>query len=117
VPGLQAPAEFAATPATDAQASVVAVVHGLPALRMQTVQGRAAAFRLWNEYVARHHNLGCTPRSGSQFRYNVHAGDRLVALLSFGASAWALGDQAGRWRTLSEQRLQEHSVLPAGARR
>ena len=58
-------AEFAATPATDAQASVVAAVHELPALSMQIVQGRGAASRLWNEYVARYHYLGYTPMSGS----------------------------------------------------
>jgi len=28
--------------------------------------------------------------SGSQLRHNVYAGDKLVALLSFGASAWKL---------------------------
>jgi hypothetical protein len=31
--------------------------------------------------------------SGSQIRYNVYAGDRLVALISFGASAWKLADR------------------------
>ena len=31
--------------------------------------------------------------SGSQIRCSVHAGDRLVALLSFGASAWKLADR------------------------
>jgi len=33
--------------------------------------------------------------AGAQMRYNVYAGDQLVALLSFGASAWKL---AGRER-------------------
>ena len=46
--------------------------------------------RLWNEYVQRYHYLGYTAMSGSQLRYNVYAGDKLVALLSFGASAWKL---------------------------
>jgi hypothetical protein len=31
--------------------------------------------------------------SGSQIRYSVYAGDRLVALLGFGASAWMLADR------------------------
>ena len=78
-----------------AQASVVAAVHELPALSMQVVQGRGAASRLWNEYVARYHYLGYTPMSGSQIRYSVHAGDRLVAFFSAPAPA------RGRWPTAS----------------
>jgi len=38
-------------------------------------------------------DLGYTPLAGSQMRYNVCAGERLVALFGFGASAWKL---AGR---------------------
>ena len=49
-----------------------------------------AQSRLWNEYVARYHYLGYTPMSGAQLRYNVFAGDQLVACISFGASAWKL---------------------------
>jgi hypothetical protein len=86
-------AQFAATPATDAQPLLVAAVHELPALHVHIVDGRGAASRLWNEYVARYHYLGYTPMSGTQIRYSVYAGDRLVALLSFGASAWKLADR------------------------
>ena len=57
---------------------------------MQPIRGTPAS-RLWNEYVERYHYLGYTPMSGSQMRYNVFAGEQLVALLSFGASAWKLG--------------------------
>ena len=81
-------AQFIATPATDEQPVLAAAVHELPALKLSIVNGRGAASRLWNEYVARYHYLGYTPMSGSQIRYSVHAGDRLVALLSFGACAW-----------------------------
>ena len=41
-----------------------------------------------------YHYLGYTPMSGSQMRYNVFAGEQLVALLSFGASAWKLAGRA-----------------------
>jgi len=109
-------AEFAATPATDAQASVVAAVHELPALSMQIVQGRGAASRLWNEYVARYHYLGYTPMSGSQIRYSVHAGDRLVALLSFGASAWALADRERFIGWNPEQRQRNLQLIVNNAR-
>jgi hypothetical protein len=33
------------------------------------------------------HELGYTPLAGSQIRYNLLAGDQLLALLNFGASA------------------------------
>ena len=81
---------FPATAATDAQSPLLGPVHELGTLTLQPVLG-APASRLWNEYVQRYHYLGYTPMSGSQMRYNVFAGEQLVALLSFGASAWKLG--------------------------
>ena len=45
---------------------------------------------MWNEYIQRYHYLGYTAMSGSQLRYSVYADDKLLALLSFGASAWKL---------------------------
>ncbi|MDZ7591937.1 MAG: DUF4338 domain-containing protein [Rubrivivax sp.] len=85
----RSPAHFPPTPATDAQAALVQPVHELAALTLRPPPDTAAS-RLWNEYIARYHYLGYTPLSGSQLRYNVFAGQRLVALLSFGASAWKL---------------------------
>ena len=81
---------FPATAATDAQTPLLQPVHELGPLTLQPVLGTPAS-RLWNEYVQRYHYLGYTPMSGSQMRYNVFAGKQLVALLSFGASAWKLG--------------------------
>ncbi len=86
-------AQFDPTPATDPQPAISVPVHELPPLRLEIVAGRGAASRLWNEFMARYHYLGYTPLSGSQMRYCVHAGDRLVALLGFGASAWKLADR------------------------
>ena len=80
---------FPPTPATDPQASVLQPVHELGTLTLRPVTGSAPS-RLWNEYIARYHYLGYTAMSGSQMRYNIFAGERLVALLSFGASAWKL---------------------------
>jgi hypothetical protein len=79
----------AATTATDAQPPLVRPVHELNPLTLRQVAG-ATNSRLWNEYVARYHYLGYTPMAGSQMRYFVFEGERLVALLSFGASAWKL---------------------------
>lgn len=80
---------FPPTPATDARTALVQPVHELPALTLRALAGKTDS-RLWNEYIARYHYLGYTPMAGSQLRYNVFAGEQLVALLSFGASAWKL---------------------------
>jgi len=77
---------FAPTPATDPRATIEAPVHALPPLSLRLVVGTHQS-RLWNEFVARYHYLGYAPMSGSQLRYNVFAGEQLVACLSFGASA------------------------------
>jgi hypothetical protein len=80
--------KYLATAATDPQPTLTQPVHELPPLRLHPVG--SANSRLWNEYIARYHYLGYTPMAGSQSRYFVFAGQRLVALLSFGASAWKL---------------------------
>jgi hypothetical protein len=43
---------------------------------------------LWNAYVQHHHYLGHQLIPGAQLRYFVRAAGEVVALLSFGASAW-----------------------------
>ena len=106
---------FPATAATDAQAPLQRPVHDLESLSLQPVLGTPAS-RLWNEYIARYHYLGYTPMSGSQMRYNVFAGEQLVALLSFGASAWKL---AGRDRFIGwqePQRLKNLQLVVNNAR-
>lgn len=45
---------------------------------------------LWNEYVDRYHYLGYTSIAGAQLKYFVSSGERLLALLGFGASAWKI---------------------------
>jgi len=84
--------QFLASTATDAQSPLVDPVHALPPVRLQQVSATGNS-RLWNEYVARYHYLGYAPLAGSQLRYNVFAGEQLVALISFGASAWKLADR------------------------
>ena len=90
MPGGRGRPHFPATAATDAQAPVIQPVHELAPLTLRLVADTATS-RRWNEYIQRYHYLGYTPMSGSQLRYNVYAGEQLVALLSFGASAWKLG--------------------------
>ena len=83
---------FPPSPATDSQRALREPVHALPPLRLQPVSAGPAS-RLWNEYIARYHYLGYTPLAGSQMRYNVFAGEQLLALISFGASAWKLAER------------------------
>ena len=97
--GVRRKPHFPPGEATDPQALVRQPVHELGTLTLCPVSSKAAS-RLWNEYIARYHYLGYTPMSGAQMRYNVFAGDQLVALLSFGASAWKL---AGRERFIGWQ--------------
>lgn len=103
-------ASFPASPATDAQAPTCVPVHELAALTMQPIDARHAHSRLWNEYMARYHYLGYTPMSGNQIRYCVHSGEQLVALLSFGASAWKLNDRE-RFIGWSEPERQKNLQL------
>lgn len=106
---------FPPTAATDAQTPLLQPIHELGALTLRPVTA-AATSRLWNEYIARYHYLGYTPMSGSQLRYNVFVGDQLVALLSFGASAWKL---AGRERFIGWQeseRLKNLQLVVNNAR-
>ncbi len=54
----------------------------------------------WNEYIARHHYLGCKTPVGAQMRYAVH--DRRgspLAVLGFSTAAWRLAsrDTFIRW--------------------
>ena len=100
--------EYLATAATDPQPLLSSPVHELPPLRLRQVSASAHS-RLWNEYIARYHYLGYTPLAGSQSRYFVFAGERLVALLSFGASAWKL---AARERFIGWQDDERQRNLP-----
>jgi hypothetical protein len=101
-------ADFPPTAATDPLTPVVCPVHELKPLTLRQVAGTANS-RLWNEYIARYHYLGYTQMSGAQMRYFVFEGERMLALLSFGASAWKLAarDRYIGWsREQREQNLQ-----------
>lgn len=102
-------AYFAPTAASDAQTSIRQPVHKLARITLQVVIGKAAS-RLWNEYIARYHYLGYTPMSGSQLRYNVFAGEQLVACISFCACAWKLKARE-RFIGWSEEQRQRNLQL------
>lgn len=81
--------QFLPTAATDPQSATLAPVHELGPLILRLVSAGSDS-RLWSEFIARYHYLGYTPMSDSQLRYNVFAGEKLVACISFGASAYKL---------------------------
>ena len=107
IPKPRRPPQFLASAATDAQSPVFEPVHALPPLRIEPVTGTRNS-RLWNEYLARYHYLGYTRLAGNQMRYNIFAGAQLLALISFGASAWKL---AARDRFIGWNPLQRHRNL------
>ena len=108
-PRVRSRPQFLPTPASDPQEPTHKPVHELPNLTLRLVTG-ASQSHLWNEYVARYHYLGYTPMSGSQLRYNVFAGEQLVACISFGASAWKLKERE-RFIGWSEEQRQRNLQL------
>ena len=112
IPNPRQRARYEPTPATDPQLEIDQPVHELPPLRIEIVLGQGPQSRLWNEFMARYHYLGYTPLSGHQMRYQVYAGDTLVALLGFGASAWKLADRERLIGWTGEQRQRNlHKVI------
>lgn len=102
-------AHFPSTCASDAQTPIRQSVHELPRITLQVVSGKSTSL-LWNEYMARYHYLGYAAMSGSQIRYNVFAGEQLVACISFCACAWKLKDRE-RFIGWSEQQRQKNLQL------
>lgn len=77
------------TSASDPGRPISDPVGLLPGLVFEVVEsGRDS--RLYNELIDRYHYLGYKPLAGAQIRYQVRAGSDLVAVLGFGAAAWAL---------------------------
>jgi hypothetical protein len=107
--------EFLPTAATDALSPLLRPVHELAPLSVHQVTGTANS-RLWNEYIARYHYLGYTPMSGSQIRYFVFEAERLLALLSFGASAWKLAARDRYIGWLEAQRQKNLQLVVNNAR-
>jgi hypothetical protein len=75
------------TAATEPERSIQMPVHALPPLQFKLVVKQEES-RLWNEFIHRYHYLGYKTLPGAQLRYFVMAGQQILALLGFGASAW-----------------------------
>ena len=100
---------------TDPQTPIQAPVHALPSLQLRLVGTRADSC-LWNEYIHRYHYLGFKTLPGAQLRYWVSAGERLVALLGFGAAAWQCAPRDHFIGWTHEQRQQNLHLIVNNAR-
>lgn len=85
--------------------------RALGGLQLEPVTDRNTS-HLHNEYLERYHYLGYQPLPGAQLRYVVRAGERIVALLGFGAAAWKTRprDQFIGW-TPQQREQQLHRVV------
>jgi hypothetical protein len=105
----------AITRASDPQAPICLGAGQLGPLTFRSVESREDS-ALYNELIHRYHYLGYKPLTGAQKRYLVFAGNRLLALLGFGASAWQV---AGRDRFIGwsgEQRKRNLQFVVNNAR-
>jgi hypothetical protein len=67
---------------------------------------------LWNTYIQHHHYLGHQLMPGAQLRYFIRIDGEVVALLSFGASAWKIKPRDDYIGWSSEQRQRNlHLVV------
>jgi len=98
------------TPATEPGMERCEPVHALPPLELRLVT--KATSKLWNEYMHRYHYLGYKNLPGAQLRYFVMAGEQILALLSFSASAWqcAPRDQHIGW-THEQRKRNLHLII------
>ena len=93
------------TSASDPQEPIAGSAGALGDLLIRPVDtSRQSAF--WNELIERHHYLGYKPLPGAQVRYLVSAGERPLAVLGFGASAWKVAprDQFIGWTAKERER-------------
>jgi len=77
------------TPQAEPSAVFEGPIQALDGFRLVLVERKDSG--LWNECIDRYHYLGYKPLPGAQLRYFAYAGDRLVGLFGFGASAWKTG--------------------------
>jgi len=79
----------ALSPASDPRPPISLPAGRLEPLCLRPVQTPQDS-SLWNELIERYHYLRYTPLPGAQMRYLVFGAEQLLALLGFGAAAWAL---------------------------
>jgi len=95
-------------------ACLEAPLSALGTVRLEPVERARSA--LWNELIDRYHYLGYKPLPGAQLRYFAYAGERLVAVLGFGAAAWQTAPRDGWIGWSSEQRQRNLGAVVNNAR-
>ncbi len=104
------------TSASDPQEPLSAPAGALGELVFRPVETRQES-RLWNELIARYHYLGYKPLPGAQMRYGVYGqGSRLLAVLGFGAAAWAVAPRDRFIGWSPEQRVEHLHLVVNNAR-
>lgn len=73
-------------PLTDPAHPIDLPINELPEIQIELVNKKTTS--LWNQYIHRYHYLGFALIPGAQLRYIVRCDNQIIALLSFGASAW-----------------------------
>lgn len=84
-------------------------------LQLQLVTDRHDS-HLHNEYLDRYHYLGYQPLPGDQLRYFVRAGERILALLGFGAAVWKTQPRDRFIGWTAQQRQQRLHLVTNNAR-
>ena len=102
------------TPQGEPGALIEAPLSALGTVRLEPVERRCSG--LWNELIDRYHYLGYKPLPGAQLRYFAYAGERLVAVLGFGAAAWQSAPRDAWIGWSSEQRQRNLSAVVNNAR-
>jgi len=84
-------------------------VETLHDVELEHVQGRQRS-ALWNRLIERYHYLGYQPLPGAQMRYLVHAEQRVVGAIGFGACAWRVAprDAFIGWDEAARTRARVH---------
>lgn len=95
---------------SDPSEAISCPVHDLPTLVFRPVHN-AKESSLWNEFIERYHYLRYTPLPGAQIRYMVESDSHLLAVLGFGASAWALAPRDHFIGWTSQQRKQNLNLV------
>ena len=104
------------TARTDARESILAPAGMLAEQMRVQIAETDAQKSLWNEYIDRYHYLGYTPLAGAQLKYLVYAGEELLALLGFGASAWKIAPREWYIGWSNEQREANLHLVVNNAR-
>jgi hypothetical protein len=102
------------TPQGEPDARIEAPLSTLGTVRLELVERRGSG--LWNELIDRYHYLGYKPLPGAQLRYFAYAGERLVAVLGFGAAAWQTAPRDAWIGWSSEQRQRNLGAVVNNAR-